>query len=96
MNILNICRIYIFSCATCPNGYHQSLGCSKPCWYPFYGYGCSNKCNCRIEFCNHIHGCQSRGKQIMMRQMRICDGHFVLKNVEKLKEELERNIHMHQ
>lgn len=43
-------------CAPCPQGYF-GVNCTSECVLPYYGLKCNLKCNCSLDDCHHIHGC---------------------------------------
>lgn len=45
-----------FSFSECPPGY-GGFDCKFPCYPPFYGAGCLQKCHCPMDLCDVVSGC---------------------------------------
>ena len=46
----------------CGRGFYGQK-CHLTCPFPYFGFGCAQKCNCKKEMCNHVQGCHSlKGK----------------------------------
>lgn len=43
---------------------YTDLECQR-CPYSMYGDGCKQRCRCKLDFCNHIKGCQLPGIHIL-------------------------------